>query len=65
MKKIPKRYRKQQPTAGLMGMQFKWMDKEWVVTGYDAIHAFILSGTLKSQIELRLLPTVAENIRAA
>ena len=65
MKRIPKRYRKpqfQQPTIGLMGMTFKWNERVWTVTGYTGQVAFISSGNIKSQIELKMLPKVAEVI---
>jgi hypothetical protein len=68
VKKIPKRYRKvesQEPTISLIGMVFKWNEKEWKVTGYDGKVAFIQSGSIHSQIDLALLPKIAENVRAA
>lgn len=67
VKKIPKRYRKppcQQPTTRLLGMSFKWNEKVWVVTGYNGTVAFIRSGTLTSQIDIAMLPKVAEVIAA-
>jgi hypothetical protein len=69
MKRIPKRYRpfvnRQEPTARLLGMTFRWNERVWRVTGFDSKVALIVSGKVKSKIDLILLPKVAESVRAA
>ena len=65
MKKIPKRYREHQyqaPAVSLIGMTFKWNEKVWTVTGYNGKVAFIRNGTINSQIDLTLLPKIAEKV---